>query len=381
MKIEREKIQLQAFQLSPSSEGGTLTLLASRKSYRLTGLQYSYMDILRNSGTIEGLVHFFLGQGWLVSFRELFNLLQFLISENILLNPSFQEYFLRTSPQELPVQATNFEKKSDISINLKTQDLPFFRSLEPQLAGYLLQKTDRIQVPANMALIRSGQKDRDLFLILKGQAAVYRILDEKKRQLLSLLGPGSIFGEVGFLLNQARSADVITRVPSEILRVHHLPEFDHFIKTERAQTLQQRFWVLQALHSSPFFKDLPSESLDGLIFSGRVCHLPANQILFREGQIGNTCYIIVQGNVVISQNGKNINTQGQGTCFGEISLLVSQGHRTATVVSQQETLLLEIHQNDFYRVLSQNLILAKEIETLAAQRLENDAKRRFLKSQ
>lgn len=381
MRIETERLQLQALHLSPSHDGGTLTLLSGHKNYRLNSLHYSYADVLRNSGTIEGLVQFFLGQGWLVSFRELFNLLQFLVSEKILMNLSFQDYFLNTSPHEGPYHTAAIWTKSDrtTNLNIRTfldlQTLPFFRSLEPQLANYLLQKVERFQVPANAALTRSGYRDRELYVILKGQTAVYRVLDEKRRQMLSVLGPGSIFGEGGFLLNQPRSADVITLVPSEILRIHHLPEYDHFIKTEKAQQLQQRFWALQALHSSPFFKDLPVDSLDALIFSGRLCQLPANQILFREGQNGNTCYIIIQGNVVISQNGRNINTQGQGTSFGEISLLVSQGKRTATVTSQQDTILLEIRQNDFYRVLSQNLILAKEIETLANQRLENDLKR------
>lgn len=380
MKIENEKLQLQPLQLSPSHEGGTLTILNSHKSYRLNSLHYSYTDVLRNAGTIEGLVQFFLGQGWLVSFRELFNLLQFLVSEKILLNPSFHDYFLKTSPQELHFPSSNFDKKLGNSTTLKIQDLAFFRSLDPQLANYLLQKTERFQVPAQVTLTRSGQLDRDLYVLLKGQAAIYKVLDEKRRQMISVLGAGAIFGEVGFLLNQPRTADVITLEPCEILRIHHLPDFDQIIKTEKAKSLQQRFWILQALHSSPFFRDLPADSLDALIFSGRLCQLPENQVLFREGQSGNTCYIIIQGNVVISQNGKNINAQGQGTCFGEISLLVSQGKRTATVTSQQDSILLEIHQNDFYKVLSQNLLLAKEIETLAAQRLVNDTKRRQMKT-
>lgn len=376
MKIEKERIQLQRLQLSPSQDGGVLTVLSSQKSYHLSKLQYSYIDILRNSGTIEELVRFFLGQGWLVSFRELYNLLKFLVTERILLNASFQDYFQYTSPQKISFNASTFKTKLENSIELKIHELPFFRSLDPQLANYLLQKTERFQVPAQMTLTKTGQCDRDLYLILKGQAAVYRVLGDKRRQMISVFSAGSIFGEIGFLLNQPRSADIITLVPSEVLKIHHLPDFDQFIKTEKAHNLQHRFWVLQALQSSPFFKDLPNDSLDSLIFSGRLCQLPANQVLFREGQGGNTCYIIIQGNVVISQNGKNINTQGQGTCFGEISLLVSQGYRTATVLAQQDTVLLEIHQNDFYRVLSQNLILAKEIENLAAQRLANDSNRR-----
>ncbi|MBV2169967.1 MAG: cyclic nucleotide-binding domain-containing protein [Bdellovibrio sp.] len=373
MKIEKEKVQLQALQLSPNADGGTLTLLESRKSYRLNRLHFSYLDILRNAGSIEGLVQFFLGQGWLVSFRELYNLLQFLVAENIVQNPSFKSYFLDQPNQEVHFHNAALEKGATLS--LKAQDLPFFRSLEPALAAYLLQKAERLNAPPQARITQAGKKERDLYILLKGQAAIYRVLDEKRRQRIATLGPGAIFGETGFLLNLPRTADVITTQASEILRVPHLPEFDSLIKSDKAQSLQHRFWVLQALASSPFFKDLPNESLDSLIFTGKLCQAPAHQVLFQEGQPGNTCYILIQGNVVVSQKGKNINVLAQGSCFGEISLLVSGGQRTATITTQQNSILLEIHQNDFYRVLSQNIFLAKDIESLAAQRLENDANR------
>lgn len=375
MRLEKEPLQLLNLQLVPHNDGGSVTVLETRKTYRLSSLHYSYLDVLRNAGNIEGLVQFFLGQGWLVSFRELYSLLQFLVQERVIQNPSFQIYFSQSQAQEVRYQNLNLDKKMEDGAGISFQQLPFFRSLAPELARFLLQKAERFQVPAQTRLTQSGKMERDLFILLKGQAAIYRVLDEKRRQMISVLNAGSIFGERGFLLNQPRSADVITTQTSEVLRIQHLPEFDQLIKSDKAQSLQHRFWVLQALQSSPFFKDLPTDSLDSLIFTGRLCQASAHQILFQEGQPGNTCYILIQGNVVISQRGKNINVLGQGSTFGEISLLMSGGQRTATVTTQQNSVLLEIQQNDFYRVLSQNLFLAKEIETLAAQRLSNDGKR------
>lgn len=375
MKIEKERVQLKDLQLSPQNDGGVIQVLETRKSFRLSSLQFSYLDVLRNSGSIEGLVQFYLGQGWLVSFRELYQLVHFLVQERILLNTSFKIYFQNFSAEEKTFGAFSSAKKVNPSAGYSASTLPFFRSLEPQLANYLLQKAEQFQVPAHVRITQSGARDRDLYILLKGQVALYRVLNEKQRQMISVLGEGSIFGERGFLLNQPRSADVITTTPSEILRIRHLPEFDQLIKTDKAQTLQHRFWVLQALQTSPFFKNLPSDSLDSLMFSGRLCQAPAHQTLFQEGQPGNTCYVIVQGSVVISQKGKNINVLGQGATFGEISLLMSGGQRTATVITQRDSVLLEISQQNFYQVLSQNLLLAKEIESLAAQRLTNDSLR------
>ncbi|WP_374001609.1 cyclic nucleotide-binding domain-containing protein [Bdellovibrio bacteriovorus] len=374
MRFEKEQVQLQPLQLQPASDGGLVTVLPTRKSFRLSPLQYSYLDILKNGTSVEGLVQFFLGQGWLVNFRELSALLEFLVHEGILLNPVIRDYFSKAAAQ---AQAAGSGLGPQVSggPSVSPQSLPFFRSLDADLAQFLLQKAERFQVPAHIKVIQSGKNDRDLFILLKGQAGIYRVMDAQHRQLVAALEAGALFGESGFLLNQPRTADVITLTPCEILRVRHLPEFDQLIKTEKAQSLQHRFWILQALQSSNVFKKLPGDCLDSLIFSGRLVKAPAHQRLFNEGQPANTCYIVVQGSVVISQQGRNINVMGQGACFGEISLLMSGGQRTASATTQHETVLLEIQQKDFYRVLSQNLFLAKEIETLAAQRLQADQQR------
>lgn len=375
MKIEKEKVQLQSIELTPSSEGGTLVLLSSRRHYRLSPLHYNYMNVLKTGVSLEEFVQFFLGQGWLVSFRELYALLDFLIHEKILLNPSFHQYFSLVQREAPDFQNAAFGSSKTLPDFSSIEELPFFRNLEPSLRQHLLKQADLLTVPPQKRLIQSGSRDRDLYCLLQGEAAIYRVLDAQRRQMIALLSPGSLFGERGFLLNQPRSADVITLQNSQILRVPHRPEYDALIRSEKAQNLQHRFWVLQALQTSPFFKDLPSDCLDSLIFAGRLCQAPAHHILFREEEPGNTCYILIQGNVVISQKGRAINVLPQGSCFGEISLLMSGGRRTATATTQLDSILLEIRQNDFYRILGQNLILAKEIEALAAQRLANDAGR------
>lgn len=373
MRIEKENLQLCSFQLAPSADGGLMTITSSRKSFRLNSLQFSYVDVLKNGASIEQLVQFFLGQGWLVNFRELTTLLEFLLAEGLIQNPKVQDYFSRASQ---PDSAANLSGVSRQAGRIPPADaLPFFRSLDSALASYLLQQAEVFQVPGNIKIIQAGKTDRDLYILLSGQAGIYRVIDSQKRLMVASLQSGSLFGESGFLLNQPRTADVVTLTPSEVLRIRHIPEFDQLIKTDKAQSLQQRFWILQALQSSAFFKKLPGDSLDSLIFSGRLVRATAHQRLFNEGQAANTCYIIIQGSVVISQNGKNINVMNQGACFGEISLLMSGGVRTATATTQQETLLLEIQQQDFYRVMSQNIFLAREIETLAAQRLSADQAR------
>jgi CRP-like cAMP-binding protein len=367
VKIEKELIQLKAYDLLPASQGGQLTLRHSGRQFQVNANQYSMLEALRsNSMSLESLVQFYLGQGWLVSFRELHALVNFLIQENAFENPLFAAYFLHH--EKAPLQGA--QKSVPVS-----RELPFLRSLAPALADHFIKNSQVLKLKSQSRIVAQQERSRDLYIVLSGQLGIYKSHAPNQRERTAVLGAGALFGERGFLLGQARSADVVTLTDCDVLKIPFLPEYDQLIRTDKAQTLQHRFWVLQALASSDFFSSLPSDSLDALIFSGRLVQAPAYQVLFREGQTGNSCYILVQGAVLISQKGQNINILNQGACFGEISLLMSGGVRTATVTTQQDSILLEINQSHFYNVLAQNLVLAKKIEELALQRLKKDSQR------
>ncbi len=382
MKIEREKIIFTDISLQSEPDGsGLLVDNVHQHSYKLSSLQSSYLSVLKNNSSIEELVQFFLGQGWLVNFRELYALIEFLTTRDLILNKSFKDYFVRMQPQaegQLAQLWHSWVQGTTAPKSLTSTDpsqLPFFRTLPIDTAKYLLQKSEKIKIPAHTKILQAGSSERDLYVLLSGQVALYRPLAGNQRQLLTVLEPGSLFGERGFLLAQPRSADVWSVENSEVLRVRHLPEFDQVIKSDKAQALHHRFWVMQALMASPFFKNIPTDTLDALIFTGKILKAHENQLLFQEGTPGKSCFILIQGNAVVSQKGKAINVMNAGTCFGEIALF-NGGLRTATVTTQRESLVLEIQQESFYRMLGQNIVLAKELENLAAERLQKDANRK-----
>jgi CRP-like cAMP-binding protein len=162
-----------------------------------------------------------------------------------------------------------------------------------------------------------------------------------------------------------------------VARFRYVAEaFDSLIKTDLAQVMQQRFWLLNALNTSPLFKSMPSEAFDKLLFTGQLKTCPVNTILFRENDPGQSFFIVVQGSVVFSQGGRSINVLGQGAVFGEVAVFASGGKRTATAVTQADTLLLEVSQRELYQILSSNLFMAKELQELAYDRLQADYDRK-----
>lgn len=346
----------------------------------LTDLQKLYLQILQGGRSIESLVHHFLQQGWLVDFIELADLMDKLVVQKAIRNPIFYTYFDKmksSSERSLWNKIANLDfPESSIGSLRSYKELPFFRSLEPQLADFLLSKATIHHVPVKSLICRQGEMTRDLFVILKGTAGIYKPHQQGGKYLVATLSDHSVFGEGAFLLGQPRSADVISMSDCRILRIPCLPEiFDRYLKKDKALGLQYRFWVQHALLNSPLFKEVPSDCFDALSHSGKVVRCNEGQVLFHEGEKGYSAYIVIQGSLVISQKGQNINVLNQGGILGEIALLANQGLRSATVVTQRESLLIEINQSEFYKLLAQNIFLGKYLQALAHSRLVKDERR------
>ncbi len=365
MKIEKEVVQFEA----------QFAMLSG-----ISDLQKLYLQILQGGKSIEAVVDHFLKQGWLVNFSELFDLVTRLVAAKAIRNPSFYQYFEKMKPTPEKSIWNNIVDlnltSSPVTSMRMMRDLPFFRSLEPQLSEYLLSKASIHHVPPKSLLCRQGDLSRDLYVILKGTAGVYKSHIQGGKYLIATLADNAAFGEGAFLLGHPRTADVISLSDSKILRVPCMPEiFDRFLNKEKAQSLQYRFWVQHALLNSATFKEMPADCFDALTLCGRCVRVSEGQALFNQGEVGHSAYVVIQGSLVVHQDGRSIGVINQGGVLGEIALLANQGVRSASVISQKESLLLEINQNEFYRLLAQNIFLGKYLQDLATQRLLKDQQR------
>jgi serine/threonine protein phosphatase PrpC len=71
-----------------------------------------------------------------------------------------------------------------------------------------------VQLSAGQVVFRQGEAGQDLFLLLSGECAV-----EVDGQALSRVGPGGHFGEIALVSGQPRSATVVARVPTVLMRL------------------------------------------------------------------------------------------------------------------------------------------------------------------
>ncbi len=69
-------------------------------------------------------------------------------------------------------------------------------------------------------LLKEGTLGRSMYLILAGRVDVLRTKGSEERCLASF-GPGQIFGEIGYVKQIQRTADVRAATPVEVLRFDH----------------------------------------------------------------------------------------------------------------------------------------------------------------
>ena len=90
---------------------------------------------------------------------------------------------------------------------------PLDRKDLDRIAGLARQYSFR---PGDL-IIREGDADYRLFIIVSGEVKVVKSVGVKKNRPIRTLGPGSYFGEMALVDNLARSASVIAVTDTELL--------------------------------------------------------------------------------------------------------------------------------------------------------------------
>lgn len=112
------------------------------------------------------------------------------------------------------------------------------------------------------------------------------------------------------------------------------------------------------LDQIPLFSDLDADELELLSARMVTRKYPRNTVVLNEGDHSDSLYIIRSGSVKVflsNDEGKEIvlNVQRAGEYFGELALIDS-GPRSASVITQEKTVLSLIAKPDFEEFLCQH---------------------------
>ncbi len=99
------------------------------------------------------------------------------------------------------------------------------------------------------------------------------------------------------------------------------------------------------------FADTPDEALAELADLLQEMDILPGETIIKEGETGESLYIIVDGKVEVVDDNRVLNQLGARAVFGELSLLDSSP-RTATIRALEDTTLLRLDQTPFYEIMS-----------------------------
>lgn len=127
------------------------------------------------------------------------------------------------------------------------------------------------------------------------------------------------------------------------------------------------------LRKIPLFSNVEESKLKLLAFTSERMVFNAGDVLFRQDQMGDAAYIIMEGRADVIVNTPNgpltVAQVGKNDFVGEIAILCDVP-RTATVQAASELVTLCISKELFFRLVTEFPQMAVEIMRVLAQRLE-----------
>ncbi len=129
---------------------------------------------------------------------------------------------------------------------------------------------------------------------------------------------------------------------------------------------------VELLKRTPLFSGCSKAELGALATMADELDLREGTVLTKEGGRGREFFVLIEGTVAVTRNGKTIGELGAGDWLGEISLL-TQTPRTATVTATAPLRVLVITDRAFRRVVEAMPSIALKVLEKVGERLGHDA--------
>jgi CRP/FNR family transcriptional regulator, cyclic AMP receptor protein len=152
------------------------------------------------------------------------------------------------------------------TITLK--NLPIFEALSDDRLQPLARASTLQRVDKNVVLMREGDSTENVYFVLRGHLRVLVSDPDGREVILSILGPGELFGEMGVIDGHSRSATVVTADASELIVIAKAD-----FKSCLAENFDISLSIMRSLVHRLRAADRAIESLALLDVYGRVARL------------------------------------------------------------------------------------------------------------
>jgi CRP-like cAMP-binding protein len=129
---------------------------------------------------------------------------------------------------------------------------------------------------------------------------------------------------------------------------------------------------VDALAKAPLFAALSRQELGELAKATEDLEVEEGKTLTREGELGREFFVIVDGEVSVTQDGNEIRRLGPGDFFGEIALIYDNARRTATVTASSPLRFFVLTRQSFRSLLEHQTEIEEKVMAALEERLAAD---------
>ncbi|KAG7462539.1 hypothetical protein MATL_G00185860 [Megalops atlanticus] len=233
-------------------------------------------------------------------------------------------------------------------INDAIMNNDFLKRLEPQHMREMVDCMYEKIYTEGQLVIQEGEPGNYLYVLADGLLEVIQ-----NGKLLGQMHPGTAFGELAILYNCKRTASVKAVSQSHIWALDR--QMFQSIMMRSTQARHEEYFSF--LRSVSLLKDLPEEKLAKIVDCLEVEYFDKGEYIIREGEEGNTFFIIAKGEVSVTQTmegcpePQEIKTLGVGDYFGE-KALISEDMRSANIISKEnDTQCLVVDRDNFNQMV------------------------------
>jgi cGMP-dependent protein kinase len=238
------------------------------------------------------------------------------------------------------IEIEKVKSSSDIKlINLCLQKHFIFSTMTENQKFLIIDKMRLFAVHSNEVIFNQGSKGSAFFIISTGRVDV--IVNEVK---VNSLKPGDSFGELALIHDTPRSATVKSIINSSFWTLDRTA-FRSILQDLNVKNYQEN---KSFINSIALFDILSDDLKESLLHCLTIFNYRSGVKIVNEGDPGDLLYIIKEGSVNCTQQGKVIRRMEKGDYFGDQALLYGSA-RTASVVALEDVVCLGLSSEELSR--------------------------------
>ncbi|MDX8404489.1 MAG: cyclic nucleotide-binding domain-containing protein [Mariprofundaceae bacterium] len=255
---------------------------------------------------------------------------------------------------------------------------PFLSNMKAEALNLLMRGAKRIRLAEGDTLIKQGDSDDSMYIVLEGDLAVLVLYRKRKNPtMIHILKEGEIVGEMAFLEGRVRSASVIANSKATVLKLTHKQILQCLLKfPEMGDSLRHESEFrkhLTAINGNKILVKLTNEAKEQLAIHAKTIHYPPFAVVSRSNKNLPWMGIMISGLIrIVAEDrlGQShlLEPIKPGDTIADIAALREESIM-ADMVTVNDSAILQIPAEIFREVMNANPRVKNHLLESAAERI------------